>query len=801
MVKVRQRSTAVVGALGVVAGLLVAASPASYAAVWGPKPTWSQLNTRTGDGIFQQDLRMFGDNGKETDDAGQHGTVYVRLDVHSVTVEYDCKRKQGSGTFPASTCAGQQMQFTVDRSGFDLSRVNLTVNGVVQTSKSSKYVTVTADDSGVATLAIGVTDKGSRDDGEAIMPDDYLAVSLSNCDRTVSLKACDADAASGTGATDTIGPMNLLWQDAGYYPQVKILNQDLSPALPNCGGVRWARDETWDWSVFKQPWFGEYACVYVKSYEVGQTARVPYRVLDIWGTPMANYPVDFKHPGTPPNCGSVACKWGEEESHQYTDAQGYVVFTAVNKNTPRDACNNVGYNQDTKETHTCALGVGMEATTGMQPESRDLFWPQFVNTLTMPPNYIDFQVTKRGPRLTPRDDFGAVTSDDVYDSSVSDPAKRKNPPLQVDTNGEAVGGPDFLDTVIRATLDVKYLFNNNPDPTCFKVLDPKRPQRVKRFPNCKEKVALYAPEVVVSADNGGRVLKVCPDTNDPAVCRAAQLVRADDVVDVSQMKAKESFGWQYLTQFLFTATRPGKTTFTVKIGNQTYTVGQTYFTDPSYVRSVQASQARSNSDLGTTSTVTFNVVDRFGNGYAGIPVTFTQSGGAFVAGGDSASAVSDADGRVSVDVTSATPGTQTVAASISPQAGTQIGNAADDSRGVPASTTSATASVVWGAVRNLTAPKVSGTAKVGAKLTASTGTWAGATPVTYSYAWYTCAAKAVAGAKVAKGCAVIKGASAASIKLAKAHKGKFIGLLVRAKNSVTTAGVAHFAGTTGSKVS
>ncbi|NDB18590.1 MAG: hypothetical protein EB027_04915, partial [Actinobacteria bacterium] len=442
----RQRWSAAVGSLALVGGLLVATAPASYAATWGPKPTWSQLNARTGEGIFQQDLRMFGDNGKETDDAAQHGTVYIRTDVRQVTIEFDCKRKQGSGQFPASSCAGQQMQFVVDRSGFDLSRVTLTLNGVAQTSKSSMYTTVTADDAGIATLDISVTDKGKRDDGLSLLPDDFLAVSLSNCDRTVRGNACDADAASGTGATDTIGPMNLLWQDAGYYPQVKIVNQDLTPALPNCGGVRWARDETWDWSVFKRPWFGEYACVYVKSYEVGQTARVPYRVLDVWGTPMANYPIDFKHPGTPPNCGTVACKWAEEESHKYTDSKGYVVFTAFNRNTATEACKNVGYNQDTKETHTCALGVGMEATTGMQPESRDLFWPQFVNTLEMPDDYIEFHVTKRGPRLTPRDELGAVTSDDVYDPSIPEVGLRKNPPLSVDTNGETSGGPDFQDT-------------------------------------------------------------------------------------------------------------------------------------------------------------------------------------------------------------------------------------------------------------------------------------------------------------------------------------------------------------------
>jgi hypothetical protein len=556
-------------ALMVLAGLPMMTTSAAAVTEWIPAPTWSQMNVDSAAGVFQQDLRMFDSSSvKMTDSSSQHGTAYIRKSTRTVTVRYDCTKQQGSLPLPSSTCAGKNLQFWIDLSGLDFTRVKVGVEGVLK-SKPNVYVTKTADENGQATVTLNVTDRGTAAKGQVLMADDYIGVSVSACDRSVASNKCSN--------TSYVGPLALLYQDKGYYPQVKILNMDQTPALPNCGGVLWARDETWDWSVYKRSWFGDYACVYSKSYQVGDSATVPYRILDIWGTPMANYPVDFTHPSTPPNCGTVRCKWAKDTMHKYTDKNGYVTFVARNLNTAVEACANVGYNQDTKQTHNCAIGVGMEATTGMEPESRDLFWPQFVNSLTIPSDYIDFHVRSRGMLNTPTDpnDHSALPapiSNDVYAGDV------KNPALPVAGSAAAPGDATFQASAITATLDLSYLMNGNPDVTCFRVLDAKHPQRVKKLSaNCKEAVPLYAPDVVVTANNGGKVLRVCPDTNASGVCSAAQLPRSWDITSVAQMKSSQTFGWQYYSQLLLTATQPGKTTFTVTVGkNRPITIAQSY---------------------------------------------------------------------------------------------------------------------------------------------------------------------------------------------------------------------------------
>ena len=558
----------------VLAGLPLAQQSAVADEAWVATPTWSQLNVDPGAGIFQQNLRLFDSSGvKMTDDSSQHGTVYVRRSTRTFTVRYDCTKKYG-GTALATDCAGKTVQFWLDMSGFAdsrggaYSRVKVVVDGLAR-SGANVYVNKVADDSGQASITVTVTDKGTAAKGLVLSPDDYIGVSLSSCDRTIKTQTC--------APTTFIGPMSFVFQDSGYYPQVKILNQNRTPALPNCGGVTWAKDETWDWSVFKRSWFGNYACVYAKSYQVGDTATIPYRVLDIWGTPMAKYPIDFSHPSTPPNCGSVRCKWAKDVMHKYTDKNGYVTFTARNLNTAAEACGNVGYNEDTLQTHNCAIGVGMEATTGMEPESRDLFWPQFANSLTMPADYINFYVRARGLVNTPTDpnDHSAIPTpitNDVYVDNV------KNPALPVAGSPAAGDGASFAASVVTATLDLTYLMNGNPDVTCFIVTNPKYPRRVKKVsPNCKEAVPLYAPDVVVTATNGGKVAKVCPDSNTQQVCEAARLPRSWDFTSTSQMSNSVTFGWQYYSQLMFTATQPGKTTFSVTIGkNKPIVVSQTY---------------------------------------------------------------------------------------------------------------------------------------------------------------------------------------------------------------------------------
>ena len=769
------------------------AVPAHAEASWAPNPRWSQFNVEPGAGVFQQNLRVFDSSGaRATDDAGQHNNVYVRTDVRSVTVAYDCKKSQGAAIAPASTCAGKKVQFAVDTSAFDFNpktgaftRIKLSFDGYAQKAAFNGfaggfevpgviYRNAIADSSGVARLVIDVADAGTPANGNTLMADDFLGVSVSNCDRTLPANTCDESDAAET--TDTIGPMNIQFEDAGYYPQVSMLNQDRSPALPNCGGLTWAKDETWGWSVYKRAWFSEYACVYTKSYQVGDVVTIPYRVVDIWGVPMANQPVDFQHPAGGNNCGTVGCKWGPEVSHKYTDKDGYVTFSVQNRNTPNEACSNQGYNDDTKETHTCVIGMEFKATTGKAPESQDLFWPQFLNSTDIQLRYVNMHVTQRGTRAT------KALTDYVYDES-----GLKNPALPLATNGATVNA-DFNDSTVRATLDIKPLYNANPDKICFIQTDPKNPRIVRRLPSsspkrpfCMERSVLYSPDVVVTASNGGKVLRVCPDTNGEAVCRAANLPFASEINDVSRMKDKEVFGFQYLSQLLFTATRPGRTIFTVHVGGEDYDIYQSYTTTPINVRSVVAESPTRSALPGTDVQTRFRVVDRFGNGYANIPVSLAQTGGEMV-GGDSA--LTDADGFVTATVRSDAAGAQSVTATITADGLSQVGNPANPAIGLPASSTSAVSAITRAPVFATSAPSVSGVAKAGSTVTANPGTWTSVAAPKLTYAWFSCrsarSASLSGAASTLAGCSAVKGASKPSLKIPATLAGAFMAVRVTA---------------------
>ena len=798
----------------IIGGLLSFNSSAAADDTWVPAPTWSQLNVANSPGIFQQNLRTFDDASvKMTDDPGQHSNVYVRTDIHSVDVDYNCRLKQGSGSVILPYCQEKYVQFGVDLEGVDLANVDVTINGVKQTYKSStsmRYVKVATDVAGKATVNLGVTNKGTAASGKVIASDDYLAVYISNCDRSsaAGAKACgasDKPVGDVPGSTASVGPMTILFQDKGYYPQVKIVNQDFSEPVAAANGcdpyaVRWASGKTWDWSVFKRSWLGEYACVYVKTYQVGDTATVPYRILDIWGTPLANYPIEFTHPSTPPNCGTVRCKWSSSGESKYTNANGYVSFTVKNLNTPAEACLNQGYNDDIKETGTCALGVGMNASTGMSPESQDLFWPQFVNSLEIPENYLDFYVNQRGGLLTETDNKGKPITEAVYNSD-----NVKNPALPVNTTGNVEGSATpFVNSLVRATIDLKSFYNANPDLICFRKLDPdKNPAKVQRLPSthglpiCTLRQEINAPNVTVTASEGGRVLRTCPDTVDISVCRVAQLPLTDELSDVSEMFTSQTFGYQNMSQLVFTSTKPGLISFTIDIGHHQFTILQNFTTTPSNARSVVAVAAMQPGTVGPAAkTVQFKVVDRFGNGYSGIDVAY-ESSGTFDSA-TSGTAISDANGLVSVDVSSATAGVGTLTATITNPGDTQIGAPGNTYYSIPASATSATATVNWGELVNATAPKVTGIAKVGKKLSVSKGVWAGSTPV-YAYAWYSCSAKVAAGSAISSKCKAIAGAKSSSYTVPKTQVGKFIGAVVTARNTVTAVKTA-FAGSTLTKV-
>jgi hypothetical protein len=86
-----------------------------------------------------------------------------------------------------------------------------------------------------------------------------------------------------------------------------------------------------------------------------------------------------------------------------------------------------------------------------------------------------------------------------------------------------------------------------------------------------------------------------------------------------------------------------------------------------------------------------------------------------------------------------------------------------------------------------TAATVFGTAKVGKTLLGRSGSWTGTATISYTYKWYRCTvvgktATTAAPASSAK-CSTISGATKSSYKLAKADIGKYVRVLVTAKNS------------------
>ena len=185
-------------------------------------------------------------------------------------------------------------------------------------------------------------------------------------------------------------------------------------------------------------------------------------------------------------------------------------------------------------------------------------------------------------------------------------------------------------------------------------------------------------------------------------------------------------------------------------------------------------------------TMRFRVADLTKSGKSGVSVTFTQSSG------PDASYITDTgnganpDGTVSA--TTDAEGWASVVLHADPTvAGNQVVSAKID--GTPSTTRS---TVTWvakiqpPAVKPAVtkAPAVSGSAKVGKQLKATSGTWAGS-PV-FSYAWAACSKSGKSVASLPKDCSLIKGATKATLTLAKGHAGKYIRVRVAAKNSAGT---------------
>jgi Cellulase (glycosyl hydrolase family 5) len=89
------------------------------------------------------------------------------------------------------------------------------------------------------------------------------------------------------------------------------------------------------------------------------------------------------------------------------------------------------------------------------------------------------------------------------------------------------------------------------------------------------------------------------------------------------------------------------------------------------------------------------------------------------------------------------------------------------------SQSAAATAVILAPPRNLTQPQITGTLRVGATLTASTGTWTDS-PSAYSYRWKRCSSS---------GCTAINGATAATYVLVRADRGRRMQVVVTAANA------------------
>ena len=469
------KRTAAVLAIATLIGSMAPVAAAN-AGSFVPTLSWANLHVKKQTGVFERFIRDF--DAKEqlvADSETQHNTAWVRTDQKSVTVQY-------VGT---AANAGQQVKFIVD------SDVKYTDN----IDGDENIATVGAD--GTAELVITPT--------VAAKEDDSIRVDLGN-------------------GSKTVGSMLILFKNAGYAPAVKLVGTATGPEAVcdykfDCqGSDLW--EATYEWSVFKRGWLPEYSQVYAKSYLVGATVGLKYRVFDIWGTPQVKKDVSLVL-----DAGCSVCKWAKFVSKKATDKNGYVVFTVKNMNTKAQVLKYSSVNQDTKETGTGFLPFSINPTTNDLDESIDYIWPQIVPDMSIRSTAIALNVMSRG-------DAPADLNGNVIQGSATNPA------LTIDAAGVAK-----TDQVL-VKLAISYLRNAQAN-------------------------ALYSPDISVSATNGGMATLITPSN------------KVETMTAVGNGKNKLVFGYNSSNkkkdvQIMLTGTKPGTTTWTFLIGGVKKTVTQVF---------------------------------------------------------------------------------------------------------------------------------------------------------------------------------------------------------------------------------
>ncbi len=124
--------------------------------------------------------------------------------------------------------------------------------------------------------------------------------------------------------------------------------------------------------------------------------------------------------------------------------------------------------------------------------------------------------------------------------------------------------------------------------------------------------------------------------------------------------------------------------------------------------------------------------------------------------------------------------------------GSQIGDTlravvtAENAAASKSATSEATAVITTGPPANTALPTISGTAEDGHTLSASTGSWAGTEPFSYTYQWELCNSSG-------ESCTNISGATASTYALGPGDVGDTLRVLVTAKNSVGSTGATSAA--------
>ena len=439
--------------------------------------------------------------------------------------------------------------------------------------------------------------------------DGNAAVTMILTEANPANRADDVLRAGISDGTNNIGNMVMLFEPAGYYPVIKLVGTGTGPEATcntlhpfECNDSD-LKEETWAWSVFKKDWLPEYSQVYVKSYVAGSKIALLYKVTDIWGTPIASKPITLN-----PDSGCRLCKFANFMSTKKTNSRGYVGFTLQNTNKVKEVAANSFTNTDTKTKEHGFVAFALLPTSNELQESIDEFWPQLVTDVN-----IKSQATVIGTL-----NRGGITADgngNVLIGSGSD--LQVNPPLVIDEADNALTDTNIIN------LSISYLKNSIP-------------------------IALYAPDIKVTANNGGVSGLILPAT--PASTYAS----------ASAQKNTYAFGYTYPQQIALTCTRPGTTTFTIATGSIKHTYDMDCVLPPHAASHVIAVANGQVAIPSATTTAQFKVADRFGNGIAGVAVNVTTSGNGTITG--TTSFVSNAAGIVSVPVSASVAGDQTLTA-------------------------------------------------------------------------------------------------------------------------------------------